>query len=53
MRSGRVGKMLPVNGRGTPTERRENTSLAELCTGLSDGLLKACLLRDTEETDHA
>ena len=53
MRSGRVGKMLPVNGRGTPTEHRENTSLAELCTGLSDGLLKACLLRDTEETDHA
>ena len=32
--------MLPVNGRGTPTEHRENTSLAELCTGLSDGLLK-------------
>jgi len=53
MRCGRAGKRLHVNGSGTPTERRENTSLAELCTGLSDGLLKACLLRDTEETDHA
>jgi len=40
MRCGRAGKRLHVNGSGTPTERRENTSLAELCTELSDGPLK-------------
>jgi len=35
-----TGKRLHVNASGTPMERRENTSLLESGTGLSDGLLK-------------